>query len=765
MTGLASLSAAFLVALLWAHGVDAGHELPFYPGYYPQEIRLETVSPATAASRLLKGDLHAYIAADPFAGRPAPADIRTVESLGSYLVVAFNPSSRALTSQDRRCESALRLAKGLVTGSGGFSIHPYPVTPYDPDYLEHFDLAQARQKIYEAAPRSAPADQLKVRAKGPLAEKLLGTAAKGSDNHWDAALEEVSLDTLPGLASPALWAGSAPPWLKQGWFHAYLLHAPAIADRAARQSIDALYERLVTGTYADRAEGINLKRTLVAQLIGGCERVVIGYALRRERYNAEFSQGIENIAFDSQSGLESAIFVRTAKLKDFPWNGWLRLGIASRPAAAWNPVGGFSDTAGRLLWAAIGDPALLPAPYSGDWVANRVIPGSPSTDTATVAIPEDALLPEPGTGALREVGKGKTARAKIRYRLRASAFHDNTRMTPADAAYGYAFAFRWGSKRSGAGQPYDPTVDASTALMRRALAGFKVVAVESEVKKYSDIAFTYTVPVVDVYLDAAGDPAELVALAPPWSAVPWHVLALVDEAAKRGLVALSPEEARRRGVPWLDLARDPRVRQALLSIVDGYAKEGYVPEPIRRLATADDAQTRWSALKQFVQRRGHFLVTSGPYRLDKWSDSAVVLEVFRDFTNPMGVGAFDRFAIPRRAFVSRVAIRGERIDIYPEIERVEKFLRDYRVSREPLGAPTPDEEAADVPTVRYVVTSATGAVVAAGRSAQRERDHLVVDLKGRLRPGLYTVMMAVVLDDNGVNPEVATAHYRVEASP
>jgi hypothetical protein len=338
-------------------------------------------------------------------------------------------------------------------------------------------------------------------------------------------------------------------------------------------------------------------------------------------------------------------------------------------------------------------------------------------------------------------------------------------MTPADAAYGYAFAFRWGGKRSGGGQPYDPTVDASTAVMRRALAGFKIVAVESEVKKYSDIAFTYTVPVVDVYLDAAGDPAELPALAPPWSAVPWHVLALVDEAAKRGLAAISPEEARRRGVPWLDLARDPRVRQALLSIVDGYAKEGYVPEPLRRLVTADDAQTRWSALKQFVQRRGHFLVTSGPYRLDKWSDGAVVLEVFRDFTNPMGVGAFDRFAIPRRAFVSRVAVRGDRIDIYPEIERVEKFLRDYRVSREPLGAPTSDEEAADVPTARYLVTAATGAVAAAGRSAERERDHLVVDLKGRLRPGLYTVMIAVVLDDNDVNPEVATLHYRVEASP
>ncbi|PYO28550.1 MAG: hypothetical protein DMD86_16145, partial [Candidatus Rokuibacteriota bacterium] len=90
-------------------------------------------------------------------------------------------------------------------------------------------------------------------------------------------------------------------------------------------------------------------------------------------------------------------------------------------------------------------------------------------------------------------------------------------------------------------------------------------------------------------------------------------------------------------------------------------------------------QTRWAALRQFVQRRGHFLVTNGPYRLDKWSDAAVVLEVSRDVTNPMGVGSFDRFAIPRRAYVSRIVPRADRLEVYPEIERVEKFLRDYRL--------------------------------------------------------------------------------------
>ena len=60
------------------------------------------------------------------------------------------------------------------------------------------------------------------------------------------------------------------------------------------------------------------------------------------------------------------------KLKDFPWNGWLRLGVPTTPSAAWNPVGGFSDTTGRLIWYAVGDPALFPSPYSGSWTLNRI---------------------------------------------------------------------------------------------------------------------------------------------------------------------------------------------------------------------------------------------------------------------------------------------------------------------------------------------------------------------------------------------------------
>jgi len=745
--------------LLWAAPSGAGHELPFYPSYYPQEIRLEALPPAAAAPLLKSAKLHAYVGADPFAGGRAPADVKPLESLGGYVVMTFNPASPLAASRESRCEAARRISRSLGAAPGLYVPHPYPVTPYHMDYLEHFDLAQSARQAYAAAP-SGSSVALRVQAKGALAERLVKAPAKGAKD-WDAAVEDIDAEGLLAAHGLSLDGWLGPPWLKDGWFHAYLLEARAPSDAAGRPAVEALYRRLVTGAYDNPITRIELERQLVSRLTAGCERVVLGYTVRREYFNAEFSQGVENIAWDSQTGFNSAIFLRTVKLKDFPWNGWLRLGMASRPAAAWNPIAGFSDPAGRLLWAALGDPALIPAPYGSGWVANRVTPVAVTRPpTSEVEVPEDALVPEPGSGLFRDAGKGKSARARVTYRLVASAFHDGTRMTPADAAYAYSFAYRWG------GRAGDPVVEAATAPLRQALVGFRVVKVDAEVRTYSDTTFTYVVPVIDVYVTGGALDGEfLAALAPPWSALPWPVMVLMEEAVKRGLAAFSPGEAKRRGVPWLDLARDPKTKVALAALVDTFAAQAYIPPALKRLVTADEAQTRWAALKTFYARRGHWLVTNGPYALDKWSEREVVVTAFRDFTNPNGVGTYDRFAIPRRAFVSRLTARGDRLEIAPEIERAERFLREYRIVREPLGKPVSDEDRADVPVCRYVIVGADGGVADAGLSREREGARLVVNLKGRLKPGAYTALVALALRDNWVNPEVAMAPFRVEAVP
>jgi len=500
-------------------------------------------------------------------------------------------------------------------------------------------------------------------------------------------------------------------------------------------------------------------------LVAGCERVVVGYTLQREYFNTDYSNGVENVAFDSQAGLLSQIFLRTVKLKDFPWNGWLRLGIATKPDTAWNPVGGFDDAFGRLLWLAMGDPALLPEPYGGSWIANRASAVA-SAASGVITVPKDALAPEAGTGLLRPVGAGKTARLRLRYSVVTSSFHDGSATGVADILYPYIFAFRWGVERRGNGGSFDPAIARSTALTREWLAGFKLIGVKTQTRDFgSDLKFTYRVPVVDVYLNhQSTDPWEAAAVAPPWSTLPWQVIVLMEEAVQRGIAAFSKSEAQRLRVPWLDLVRDREVGGRLAMLVDEFRQEGYRPEALRQLVTADEARERWSALARFYAEHGHFLITNGPYRLDSWSADGVVLQVFRDSSYPQGVGSFDAYAIPLRAYASKFEDRGDRIEIAADVERVSKFQRSYEIERVALAPESDGAENNDRPECRYVIVGPGGNVVRAGLAVFRKDGKFVVDLKDLTAPGLYTVAAALIIGGNAMNPEVRIIEHRVAAS-
>jgi hypothetical protein len=156
------------------------------------------------------------------------------------------------------------------------------------------------------------------------------------------------------------------------------------------------------------------------------------------------------------------------------------------------------------------------------------------------------------------------------------------------------------------------------------------------------------------------------------------------------------------------------------------------------------------------------MVTSGPYRLDKWTGDTATLAVFRDLSYPLGVGRFDALAIPLRAFVARVDRRGDRLEIAVEVETVTKFERSYRIGREPYRPePAGDALRAPAPLARFVVLGAGEDVILAGSSAQLEGDRVVIDLAGKLGPGAYRVVVMLTLAGNAVNPEVKTIPFRV----
>ena len=228
-----------------------------------------------------------------------------------------------------------------------------------------------RGSAFWAATRASLPGDLKVRTGTALTRSLVRPDWL-SEGAWDATIEEVSASGLVADATVALNGWLGPRWARSGWFHAYRLLGGSTSDAARKQEMEASVARLQTVAYASNVERLNLERELVSLLASDCRTLVAGYTVKREYFNAEFSAGVENISFDALEGFSSPMFLRTVKLKDFPWNGWLQLGLDARPAAAWNPIGGFTDEFGRLMWFAIADPAAIPSPYEATWMLNRI---------------------------------------------------------------------------------------------------------------------------------------------------------------------------------------------------------------------------------------------------------------------------------------------------------------------------------------------------------------------------------------------------------
>ena len=195
----------------------------------------------------------------------------------------------------------------------------------------------------------------------------------------------------------------------------------------------------------------------------------------------------------------------------------------------------------------------------------------------SMLVPAEALMPEARSGRLAPVGAGRGAVAKLTYKLAASAFQDGTEMEPADLLYPYALALRWGEGEAN-GPTFDPDIAAATKLLRARLAGVRSCASRSATCSSPTSRSTIAARSSEVYLNSlASDPEENALVAPPWSSVPWHVLALMEAAVERGLGAFSQAEAARRGVPWLDLVRDKAQLTMMAALIKEFAQTGYRP--------------------------------------------------------------------------------------------------------------------------------------------------------------------------------------------
>ena len=143
-------------------------------------------------------------------------------------------ASARFASADDRCAAARGILAALSEEkAAGFVFHPYPVTPYHADYLHHLDRIEAAKGAVGGG--LAPASAVKVGAKGRLAETSSGPGGDRAADGADVVLEVVPVDDLLAGAGVQFDGWSGPPWVKEGWFHAHRLLAPASTPQRARR--------------------------------------------------------------------------------------------------------------------------------------------------------------------------------------------------------------------------------------------------------------------------------------------------------------------------------------------------------------------------------------------------------------------------------------------------------------------------------------------------------------------------------------------------
>jgi hypothetical protein len=238
----------------------------------------------------------------------------------------------------------------------------------------------------------------------------------------------------------------------------------------------------------------------------------------------------------------------------------------------------------------------------------------------------------------------------------------------------------------------------------------------------------------------------------------------MEEAVNRDWAVFSETAARRRGLPWLDLVRDQALIDKLAGLAGLFEREGYRPAALTGLVSGEEARKRWAALRAFHATHQHLLISNGPYKLKAWTERSATLEAFRDLTYPLGVGSWDAYANPRRAFITGTAWQGGRLSLAADLELIEKFQRSFRLLRTPMLAITAADLKRAKPECHYIVTDSAARVVLAGRVEPGAKAAFEIDLNDRLPAGHYVIAVQISVNDNLMHADVTRLPFSVPFS-
>jgi peptide/nickel transport system substrate-binding protein len=381
----------------------------------------------------------------------------------------------------------------------------------------------------------------------------------------------------------------------------------------------------------------------------------------------------------------------------------------------WNPLGGSNWVYDQMLLRGIGEFATNNDPYTGlpfpqrieraEVVVEEGLPVGVTHDwvdlsfAASIEVPEDAWADwDAETQTFLTVGEvypdGLTALRKSTTYYPADlyetvAWHDGSPFSAADIVMAMILQF---DRADEASANYDATHATAHASFMSSFKAMRIASVDPlVVEHWSDL---YTLDAEQsvttwwpMYLYGQGS---------------WHMLALGLTAEARGETAFTSGKATEDEVEYLSYIAGPTLEVLSTSLTQA-TEENYIPyaATLGEFVTADEATERWANIADFNRARGHFLIGTGAYFLQRAFpvEGNVILQRNPDY--PDAANKWDRFAAPA---IAEVEVDGPTRVTIGEDATFEVFVE---FAGEPYAVD-------DILEVKYLVFDATGSLAEVG---------------------------------------------------
>ncbi|MEM0349415.1 MAG: ABC transporter substrate-binding protein [Candidatus Caldarchaeum sp.] len=518
------------------------------------------------------------------------------------------------------------------------------------------------------------------------------------------ALEKYDTTSINQFCAP--WLGNMPGWQELGFW------------QYTNQLLDEIGQRIFKGQYSGKEERNQLYLRMLRECVSESVRVWVAVVLQSTPMKADLTGVTEDLA----AGARGLWTLREAYI---PGKNVLEVGHlwVWTPRTVWNPVGGFGDVYSADLWRAVSDPSITRHPFTGLPIPFRAkYSVETAGPTGTINVPSDAFVWDAQSKTWKTVSPGTKAISKVTFDYSlytSSKWHHGIPITMADILYRMYQVFD---------MAYDETksrIEFAIAYTSRPILetfkGFRIVG-ESMLEVYVDY-WNFETDYIAEYADVFG------------GGMPWELLAVSDDLVfNRRLVTYSDTAAARFRVDQLNLVLREQVSLVKTALNDFITRKIFPANVFtigdKRYETAENAQTRYRALLDWVNTYNLAVVSNGPYYLAVFDPASQYAELraYRDPTYPFKPGTWYFGAVEK-----------------PRVTRVEGSITIGSESSVTVSVAGPD----DTVVVYRIVDTVSGKVLAAGREAAtggRVTIRLPSATTSTLSPGLAELAMVLYSD-------------------